>query len=216
MSVIEDRKFHLDLPEGVDSPVKKSWSGVSVAFIGSTRSGKTTGMKYVLNKYFKSHLGVLMTNSLHSPIYNEIDCGVMSPIYSAKTIAECYKINKETKNHYPFLIILDDIVDKKFDKEMLKLLTIYRNSGVSCILTAQATTILNASGRTNINFVLLFKLNSDEEIEKAVKKYLGSYLPGMKTREMIEYYRKATDDHHFFVVDTLNGEVYRTKINLED
>jgi len=207
--MIEDRPFALELPD-------PKTGGASVCFIGSTRSGKTTGMKYVYQKYFKKHITTLMTNSLHASIYKDINHCVLSPIYSAKAISECYKINKETNNHYPFLIILDDIVDKKFDKEMLRLLTIYRNTGLSCIITAQATTILNSSGRTNINFVLLFKLNSDEEIEKAVKKYLGSYLPGMKMRDMIAYYRKATEDHHFFVVDTLNGQVYRTKIDLED
>lgn len=207
--MIDDRPFTLDLPDS-------KTGGCSFALIGSTRSGKTTALKYILQKHFKKHIAVLMSNSLHAPTYKDIDHCVMSPIYSSTVISECYKINKDTKNHYPFLIIMDDIVDKKFDKEMLRLLTIYRNSGCSAIITAQATTILNASGRTNINFVLLFKLNSDEEIEKAVKKYLGSYLPGMKMSEKIEYYRRMTADHHFFVVDTLNGEVFRTKINLEE
>jgi hypothetical protein len=36
----------------------------------------------------------------------------------------------------------------------------------------------------------------------------------MRMLDKIRYYRAATEDHHFFVIDTLNGGVYRTKIDL--
>jgi hypothetical protein len=122
-------------------------------------------------------------------------------------------INKETKNNYDFLAVLDDIVTGvKFDKEVLKLLTIYRNSNCSAIISAQAMTLLNSAGRTNINFVCCFKLNSDEQIEKVVKAYLSSYFPpGMKMLEKIRHYRLLTEDHYFFVIDNYNGGVFRTK-----
>ena len=47
-------------------------------------------------------------------------------MYSPRLIQESYTINSKTKNHYDFCFVLDDVVDKKFDKELLKLLTIYR------------------------------------------------------------------------------------------
>ena len=206
---IPTEKFGLELPKS---------GGTSIAMIGSTRSGKSTALAYILKKYFKKHIGVLMTNSPQADIYKEIDHCVQSPQYIPRVVKDMASINRETKNHYDFLAILDDVVTGvKFDKEILKLLTIYRNSCVSAIITAQAVTLLNSSGRTNINFVLLFKLNSDEQIEKCVKFYLSSYFPPkMRMLDKIRSYRKLTEDHHFFVVDTLNGKVFRTKCNLED
>jgi hypothetical protein len=109
--------------------------------------------------------------------------------------------------------VLDDIVTGvKFDKEIIKLLCVYRNSNCSTIISAQAITLLNTAGRTNINFVCLFKLNSEEQIEKVIKAYLSSYFPaGMKMLDKIRHYRLLTEDHHFFVVDNYNGGVFRTK-----
>jgi thymidylate kinase len=190
--------------------------GNSIAMIGSTRSGKSTALAYILDTYFKKHLAVLMTNSPQADIYKSMKHCIQSPQYIPKVLKDMYAINRDTNNHYDFLTILDDVVTGvKFDKEILKLLTIYRNSDMSAIITAQAVTLLNSAGRTNINFVLLFKLNSDEQIEKCVKFYLSSYFPPtMRMLDKIRYYRSATEDHHFFVVDTLNGGVYRTKIDL--
>ena len=190
--------------------------GNSIAMIGSTRSGKSTALAYVLDKYFKKHISVLMTNSPQADIYKSMKHCIQSPQYLPKVLKDMYTINRDTNNHYDFLAILDDVVSGvKFDKEILKMLTIYRNSDISAIITAQAITLMNSAGRTNINFVLLFKLNSDEQIEKCIKFYLSSYFPpDMKMLDKIRYYRSATEDHHFFVIDTLNGEVYRTKIDL--
>lgn len=184
--------------------------------IGSTRSGKSTALSYILDKYFKKHISVLMTNSPQAEIYRSMKHCVQSPQYIPKVLKDMYAINRDTGNHYDFLAILDDVVTGvKFDKEILKMLTIYRNSDISAIITAQAVTLMNSAGRTNINFVLLFKLNSDEQIEKCIKFYLSSYFPpNMRMLDKIRYYRAATEDHHFFVVDTLNGGVYRTKIDL--
>ena len=193
-----------------------SSGGNSIAMIGSTRSGKSTALSYILSTYFKKHIAVLMTNSPQAGVYTTMKNCTQSPQYLPKVLKDMYAINRDTNNHYDFLAILDDVVTGvKFDAELLKLLTIYRNSDISAIITAQAVTLLNSSGRTNINFVLLFKLNSDEQIEKCVKFYLSSYFPqGMRMLEKIRYYRAATEDHHFFVIDTLNGRVFRTKIDL--
>jgi AAA+ superfamily predicted ATPase len=134
-------------------------------------------------------------------------------VYSPRIIKEGYEINRKTNNHYPFLFVLDDVVDKKFDKELLKLLTIYRNSGLSTVITAQSLKILNTASRGNVNFVLLGKLNSDEAIEQVVRAYLMSYLPG-KVEEKVKLYKQLTEGHHFFVINNLEGEVFRTKLRL--
>ena len=170
-------------------------------------------LKHILEEYFYKHLVILMSNSIHAPIYKDIDDVVKCPVYSPRIIKEGYEINRKTSNHYPFLFVLDDVVDKKFDKELLKLLTIYRNSGLSTIITAQSLKILNTASRGNVNYVLLGKLNSDEAIEQVVRAYLMSYLPG-KVEEKVRIYKQMTEGHHFFVIDNLQGEVFRTKLRL--
>lgn len=205
-NVIEDKPLKLKLPP-------QTTGGCSFALIASTRAGKTTMLKHILETYFDEHLTILMSNSIHAPIYKEIDECIKSPVYSPRIIKEGYEINRKTKNHYPFLFVLDDVVDKKFDKELLKLLTIYRNSGLSCIISIQSPILLNSASRGNLNFVLLGKLNSDESIEKVVRMYLMSYLPG-KVEEKVRAYKDLTAGHHFFCVNNLTGEVFRTKVEI--
>lgn len=197
-------------------------SGLSIMMIGSTRSGKSTALNHIMDNYYmpkeNKYLNILFSNSIQSNVYDQYRdkknvC--TSIIYQPKVIKECYKINKETKNHYKFNIILDDIVDKKYDKELMKILTIYRNSRISCIITAQNVTIMNSIGRGNINHIFLFKLNSDEAIEKAVKAYLNSYYPrSFKMIDKIKKYKEDTNDHCFYYINNLTGEIKRSKIKL--
>lgn len=195
-------------------------SGLSIMMIGSTRSGKSTALNHIMDNYYmpkeNKFINVLFSNSLQSGVYDQYKDKknvATSILYQPKVIKECYKINKDTKNYYKFNIILDDIVDKKYDKELMKILTIYRNSRISCIITAQNVTIMNSIGRGNINHIFLFKLNSDEAIEKAVKAYLNSYFPSsFKMVDKIKKYKEMTDDHCFFWINNLTGDIKRTKI----
>jgi len=205
MTEIEDREFTFELQKN---------GGVSLCFLGSTRSGKTTFLKYVIDNYFKKHFKVLMSNSIHNPIYDSMKDLVKSPLYIPKLVKEGYDINKATSNHYKFLYILDDVVSAKFDKELLKLLAIYRNSNLSAIVSIQSPLLLNSATRGNLNYVFLGRMNSEEQIEKTIKMYLSSYLKGPRMTDKIRQYKEMTEDHHWIVIDNINGEVYRTKISV--
>jgi hypothetical protein len=202
---IPDKPFELKLSD--------DGSGNSVLCVGSTKSGKSYALGYILKHYFSKHLGVLMTNSPQAEIYKGMKI-VQSPEFIPQVIKDMAYIQEKTKNHYDFLVVLDDVVTNvKNDKEILKLLTIRRNSAMSTIMCSQGITLLNAVGRTNVNFVLLFKQNTDQEREKIIKTYLNSYFPKeMKMRERIHWFRMNTEDHHFICLDTLNSVIYRTKI----
>lgn len=206
----------------VDSYVRKPFSVIkeadraySFCLLGSTRSGKTTALNWLLKNYFMKEINVLMSDSLHAEIYKPLlKTMVPCPTYVPEIIKTCYKINKGTDCKYPFNIILDDLVGYRNDKEMLRLLTIYRNSRIGCIITAQATSILNASGRSNINHILLFKLNSDEQIEIVCKKFLASFFPAhMRMVDRIIEYKRLTANHHFIYLNNITGETYISKIN---
>ena len=201
---IETRKFKFELPKN---------GGVSLCFLGSTRSGKTTFLKEVVNDYFKKHLKIIMSNSIHNPIYDSMKDIVKSPLYIPKLVKDGYDINKNTDNHYNFLYILDDVVTAKFDKELLKLLAIYRNSALSCIMSIQSPILLNSATRGNLNYVFLGRMNSEEQIEKTIKMYLSSYLDG-KMVDKIREYKQLTENHYWIVIDNLTGEIYRTKIEI--
>lgn len=191
--------------------------GFSILLCGSTRSGKTTMMNFLYNRHFKKHITTVMSNSLNSDAYDYIkQSAILSDLYHPEMLKEMYQINHATENHYQFCLILDDLTNVKNDKEYLRLLTIYRNSRISCIVCAQGISMFNKTARGNINFVILGRLNSDAEVEKVVKEYCISYFPrDINIAEKIAMYRQLTDEHWFLVLDQVNGDFFRTKLRPE-
>lgn len=207
---IPDREFILEMP-----PVETG--GCSICMIGSGRSGKTTALKYILDTYFGKHLGAIFSQSAKAEAYKHMKYPLLplSCAYIPELIKDAYHINKETRNYYPFLFVLDDVPLAKNDKELMKTLTIYRNSGISCIQCVQTPTLISPTCRSNYTFVMLFKNNSTEQIENICKFFLRGYFPkGWVMEEKIRWYRKMTEDHHFLLIDNWNGTIQRCKINL--
>ena len=193
--------------------------GVHFGLIGSGRSGKSTCMVELFNTYFrKGFMTVMMSNSSQAEIYKKLPKSkvVHAPAYYPKVIKDMALINRETKNEYDFLAILDDVVTGiKFDKELLKLLTIYRNSNLSSIISVQAVKLLSSAGRTNFSYILLFGMNSDDQVEIVVRSYLNTYMPKeMSLMEKMRHYRELTANHYFLVIDNINGGVYRSRCEL--
>lgn len=204
--MIPDKELHLDLPD-------LETGGMSVVMIGSTRSGKTTILKHLVNKYFDKHIGVLMSPNIHAPVYEGFKMPE-SVEYLPSVIEEMYKINKDTKNHYPFLVVLDDIVNRKFDKALLKLFTVHRNAGISAIQCIQSPILLNSAMRGNLNVILLGYMNSDESCEKVIRMFCYASIPGKNIEAKIHEYKRLTADHYWLCVNHLTGELYRFKLRI--
>ena len=188
--------------------------GCSMIMVGSTRSGKTTLLNYLFKRHFEKYISVLMSNSLNSDAYGMLKkhC-VTSDMYHPEVLKEMYKVNHETKNHYQFLTIIDDVPDKREDPEIKRLMTIYRNSRISCIMCAQGLTMMNRLARGNINFVFLGRMNSSEEVERNIKSYLQGHLPSnMRMTEKIKWYRMATENHQWIVLDQICNNLFMTKL----
>jgi hypothetical protein len=181
-----------------------------------TRSGKSTLMLKLYHTFFKKHITTLHTGSHQSEINKPLLKAVaLAPMFCSQLIKETTKINEATKNHYKFLHIVDDIVDKRNNKELIKLLTVGRNHRQSVLITGQELSIFNAIGRSNINFVCLFKLGSDMAIEKVIKTYLRSSFPSdMKLADMIKLYKRITGNHGFFLIDNINNTVHTCRLTL--
>ena len=188
--------------------------GVSFVLCGSTRSGKTTILNYLYKTHFKNHISVLMSNSLNSDAYDMLKkhC-VKSDFYFPEVLREMYKINHETKNHYEFMAVIDDVPDKREDTEMKRLMTIYRNSRISCMICAQTATMINKMARSNINYVFLGRMNSSSEIERNIKDYLQGHWPTtLKMTEKIRLYKQLTENYTWIVLDQINGHMFLTRL----
>ena len=110
-------------------------------------------------------------------------------------------------------MIIDDVPDKREDPEMKRLMTIYRNSRISSIVCAQTATMVNKMARSNINYVLLGRMNSSSEIERNIKDYLQGHLPTtMKMTEKIRLYKEWTSDYKWICMDNVNGTMFLTKL----
>ena len=207
---IPDRPFELIMP-----PVETG--GCSIMMIGSTRSGKTTALKYILDKYFSKHIGCIFSQSAKAHAYKDMNYPLLPKCvpYMPELIHDAYKINMETKNHYPFLFVIDDQPLVRADKELIKLAAVYRNQGISSISCMQVQGMFNPTCRSNINFVMLFKLNNTEQIENTIKSFLRGYFPkGWTYEDKIKWYREQTEDHHFLMIDNLAGTICRCKIDI--
>lgn len=209
--MIKDKPFNLILPD------TKS-GGASILILGSTRSGKSTLQNYIFQNYFKQYITAVHTFSPQAHIYDSIKSKtIFCDDYKPELIDATYQINKGTKNHYNFLHIVDDVVGKRQDKTLIKMLTVMRNSNISTIITGQELSIFNNIIRSNINFVFLMYLNSDAAIKKAVESYLRTVFPTSWTMvQCMKAYKELTADHHFILIDNINGQIYRSKIGEYD
>jgi hypothetical protein len=156
-----------------------------------------------------------MSPSIHAHVYDDVSKKIVRcPEFYPDVIKEMYAINRKVDNHYEFLTVLDDVVVGKFNKELLKLFTIYRNSGVSGIMSIQSPILLNSAMRGNLNTVLLGFCNSDESVEKIIRMFCYASIPGRNICEKIVEYKRLTADHHWLCLNNLTGEFYRFKLHL--
>jgi len=202
--------FRLDMPNN---------GGVSICLIGASRAGKTTLLKHIYKQYFEKHITVMFSMNNQADIYKDLPLKVMvCHDYEPQIIGDMYKINNLMNNKFNFLVITDDCVGPKIksDQQITKALTIYRNAGVSTIASFQGRVLMNAVGRANCNFICIFKQNTPKEIKAVIEEYLDTYLPlEMSMNEKMAYFMEATRDYQFFVIDTIQGHCYLTKLTPE-
>jgi hypothetical protein len=201
--------------DSIQTPENKC---MSFGLVGSTRSGKTVALLHIWDTWFReSHIPIMATGSSQAEIYTPLKTGAaISPSFYPELIKESMMLNMKTKNKYKFLHIFDDMLDGKNTKALSKLLCIGRNNGMSTIISAQELTILNAVGRTNLNYMLCFRLNSMMAVEKVVRNYLTHIIPGKNIDEKCKIYVALTQDHYFFCCDFLANEVFISKIDISE
>ena len=175
-------------------------------------------MKHIYGKYFKKHITTMFSMNKHADIYKDLgDKILVSDTFYPELLKEMHEINSHTRNAYPFCVISDDYVDHKIknDREITRLLTIYRNSGMSSIFSFQNATLMSAAGRNSCNYIVIFKQQTNAQWEHVLKEFLNMWLPtGMKRDARIAYCKAITADHGFFLIDNIMGECYISKLKL--
>lgn len=191
--------------------------GISIALIGASRSGKTTLMKYLYNQFFSKHISLMFSMNNTADIYKSLPKKLMiSPEYYPCLIQDMYSINNALENKFPFLVISDDFVNHKIKNcpHITRLLTIYRNTGMSSIFSFQGRSLMNSVGRNNVNYIAVLKQNTPLEALNVIKEYLNGYFPpGMTYDQKISFFMEATRDHQFFFIDNIEGICYLTKLS---
>jgi hypothetical protein len=204
------KKFDLDMPTN---------GGCSIGLIAASRSGKSTLMKYIYHKHFKDHITIMFSQNAPADIYKDLPKKVIvSTEYFPDLLRDAHTLNVETDNKYKMLFISDDYIghDIKNDKEITKLLTIYRNANMSSIFSFQGRVLVSSVGRNQLNYILIGKQNTNQEWENILKEILRAYMPeGLTLKEMVRFCIAATAHHQFFMLDTLKNECYLTKLSAE-
>lgn len=209
---IPDRPFVLDFPP-------PETGGCSILMVGSGRSGKTTMLKYLMDNYFNKHCGAIFSQSARAEAYRDMKYPLMplSSVYIPELVNTSYRINREMKKDmYPFLFVLDDVPLARNDKELMKTLTIYRNSGISLIHGVQTPTLVSPTCRSNYTYFMLFHNNSSEQAENVCKQFLRGYFPDTNwpMNKRVNWLQEQTKDHHFIFVDNWNNTIQRCKLDL--
>lgn len=185
-------------------------TGSSITIFGSSKSYKTTLLKKILQDYYSEDtITLLFAQNLHAPIYKDISKDIVkTDAYSPTLVKAMYRINKKTENKYPFVVVLDDIIDEKNDKDLEKLFLTLRNAKISIIILLQHISLLKSSARSNSNIVIFRKFNQAKVVEDYVMKhYLGNFYPfkDLKMSDKVNLYMSITNKHDFFVLDVLNN-----------
>ena len=203
---MKDKTFEIILPE--------DGSGVRLLFVASGRAGKSFFLTHLLKTLYKEVPTFLFSNSLHHPIYADVKDRSKTAScsdYRTDFVKDFYKIQKATDNHYGCVVVQDDIVDNRNDKELKKLLCVYRNSKMHSIVSIQSPYLIPPALRGNFDYVFIGAQNSEELWYDVCKMYLSSTLKGKMTEKIAEL-KTLVADHHWIIIDNLTGEIYRTKI----
>ena len=205
---IPDKPFRLELPNK---------NGFSIVMIGASRSGKTTALNHIVNRYLKNQILFFTSFNNHHEIYKALTRHtIVCSDFHPEIIKDFHYLQKETGNKYKGCFIYDDAISPqlKNHKEITRLFSVFRNADMCAVFNAQSPTLVSPVGRSNANYVLLFKLNNAGEIETVCKDFLRGYLPkSMRMNERIIWYEEATRDHHFICIDNINNTICRCKLS---
>lgn len=198
-------------------------TGNVLGFLMSSRSGKTTLCKYIYHNYFEDPnlVSILYALNLSNKIYDDYgDKKTLIKTYNfmPEVVQMQYKIQKKTKNKYNFLNMIDDGASGiKNNRVLGKMITTYRNSKMSAMITAQYSKQFSKENRTNFNYIFFGNQNTDEAIKDIIKDFVGGMFNGMKIsiEEKVAIYRECTKDYRFIMMNMMTNDLSYHKLRFE-
>lgn len=172
----------------------RSETGKTALILGSSMSGKTTLLVDLLNRIVDDyHVVVIFTQSPHAAPFKDLPKQViLCEGFHEKVVNLMFMINRETTNKYKFLVVLDDVMDVHSNKTLNKLLLIYRNSGISTIVSTQYCKLIGPKLRGSIHKVLITGSKSYEDRKCLLDLFLRTYLYKLKKDEQEKFIIKNT------------------------
>ena len=211
----------------------------TVGLFGQTKSGKTTLLKDLITQIQNQYdIILLFSNNEAAPVYDyfkenfqaeftdkkkkrhKYSKVICFDVFHPEIVKKIHTFNKTHDKYFKFLVLLDDVIDVRNQKELDKLFSIYRNMNISTIASMQWYAYFNKGNRGNMNYIIIGK-NGQEGSEKVAEVFLQGFSKekgkSNKIAEMDKFLKENTKDHNFLVLDILDDfTLYRFKPRLMD
>ena len=203
----------------IDEPIVTS-------MLASSKSGKTTllyNLVQTVSKYYD--IVLFFTVNSMAKIYKNFDQKRLLIIqdFDQRIIYALHHLNTECDAKFKFFVIMDDIIDVKYNKVVAELFSTFRNMNFSSLHSVQYKIYMNPNARAQCHCIFFGKQNNMDQIKKTVSEYLYGFNKLMSVipekyaseKEKIDWlslwYQKNTENYQFIVFDVLNNELYKIK-----
>lgn len=215
-------------PEPDWSEIYKPGEGYTTAIFGSSRSGKTTFLKWLYDNHLSKNYDIKIMFSTNSHLSNyEIfkkNDGHLYDRFNPDLMRTLHAIQKKTNNYYNILMMTDDIVSEKNNPILKEAFITWRNANISTMLSLQGSSLLDKNSRNCIHRLILMKMTSNQEIEDICERLLMSIIKTPdyvgkriydKKKWLFDFYIENTKDYNFLVIDLLdNYKIYKFRTPL--
>lgn len=199
-------------------------SGTTTLLLGGSMTAKTTlivqAMKNLLRMYpDRFNVIVIMTESINADPLQDLPASIIRlPCYVPELLQLFVKINNATNNRYGFLVVLDDCVQLR-GKDITKAINIWRNSGLSTIISVQSPMFVNPAMRSSFHNIFITGARTSEARKKIGELFVYKYLEDKgipertKQDDWIRHNTKLDSNSRMLIrINGVRDEIYTHKI----
>lgn len=213
----------IDILDDIDNFKLDPGTGNSTVIFGSSKTGKSTLMMHIYDKYYKTNkdfICSLFSINSHIKIYDDdgnlLKCNTFNDDSQKYILLQKY-INSKADNKCNFLNMFDDIINFKYCNLINEMIMTYRNSNMSTIMCLQFAFLFSKMNRANANNIIIFGANSDEARLDLIKTFLKSHFRKMGLKNFdsqMAFFKEVTNDHGFIYIHTASDSIsfHRLKI----
>ncbi len=173
-------------------------TGGSTAFVvGGSSSGKTTllvqALKNIISNYPERYDVILIFSESISaePLKDWLDAESSTkihffPIFIPELVTVFVDINKATDNRYGVLVVLDDCLENLKGKTASRMINIYRNSGISSIISIQYCKFVTPAMRSSFHRVWITGARNSENRKLIIDMFVKGHLRDLGHKNMVE------------------------------